>query len=143
MRRIASTCAAGDGVSVVMRAISPNSVCSMNSIRPFVHLRLAGKVTVQRRLRYADACRQRRRGDFFRLRFLQHCGQRLQDLQTGFPFHRSPFVFIGDVQFRCALSRASACAARIPDLNPFWRERPRRTPRPDRACREHFLSVLL
>ncbi len=34
MLTMASICASGEGVSVVMRAISPNSVCSMNSIRP-------------------------------------------------------------------------------------------------------------
>jgi hypothetical protein len=46
----------------------------------FIHLSLAGKMAIQCRLRHADASRQRGRGDFLRFWFLQHRGQRLQNL---------------------------------------------------------------
>jgi hypothetical protein len=47
-------------------------------------------VPVQRSFRHTDARGKRRRGDLFRLRFLQHRSQRLQDLRTAFAGSLTP-----------------------------------------------------
>ena len=48
--------------------------------QPLEHLRLAGKMPVQRRLGHIQLLRQRGSGDFFRCRAFEHLRQRLQNL---------------------------------------------------------------
>ena len=73
----------------------------------FKHLRLAGKVTVQRRLAHVQARGQCRGGDAFRAGLLEHAGQGLQNLNA-------PLAGLGPLAgccvWQCRFSHGAPCA---------------------------------